>query len=126
MVAPVCQSGDQLELTCTTSGVIQTWQLVSNPESGAVTQLQQVSSAGSSGLDSGPRIINSITFNSSRLSSQGSSPLISRMTVNPVSEGLNGSEVNCVDTLASESATTTILIIRGKAMKSGLPAWVFF
>ena len=110
VVAPVCQARDQLELTCTTSGVLQQWQLI---KSGEVTQLLQVSPAGSTGVQSEPLIIDSVMFTASRLSSQGSSPLISRMTIRPVSEGLNGSEVNCVDTLASESARTTILIIGG-------------
>ena len=114
MVAPVCQAGNQLELTCTSSGVLQTWLLIINPESGAVTPLQQVSSIGSTGVGTEPQIINStIAFTFLRLTSQGSIPLTSRMIINPVTEGLNGSQVNCVDTLASESAMTTIYIIRG-------------
>ena len=114
MVA-VCQSESQLEVICSTSNVLHTWQLVVNPDSGAFTQLRQVSSIGSTGVDSTPLIINStimITF--VRLSSQGSSSLISRMMINPVTEGLNGSRVNCVDDTSSESATTTILIIEGR------------
>ena len=120
VVALVCQVRDQLELTCGISAaggfsvLLQQWQLVANSESGAVTQLQLVSSAGTTGVNSDTLIINSVTFTVSRLSIEGSSPLISRMTVNPVSEGLNGSEVNCVDTLTSESARTTILIIGGR------------
>lgn len=113
VVAPTCQAGDQLELTCDTSGVLQRWQLIANPESGAVTQLQQVSSAGSTGVQSEPLVIESVMFTASRLSGQGSLPLVSRMIINPVSEGLNGSEVNCVDTLADETARTMILIIGG-------------
>ena len=111
-VAAVCQAGYQLEVICSTPSVLHTWQLIANPESGAVTPLRQVSSVGSPGVESEPIIINSttmITF--SRLSS---SPLTSRMTINPVSEGLNGSRVNCVDGETSESATTTILIIGGR------------
>ena len=117
MIAPVCQIGDQLELMCTTSGVLvlQSWQLISNPESGRMlVQLQQISSAGSSGVDSGPITINSTTFNSSRLSGPGNLPLITRMIISPVAKGLNGSQVRCVNALASEqSATTTIVVIGG-------------
>ena len=115
VVAPVCSDGDRLELTCTTSGKLHTWQLIVNPENG-VAAMKQVSSIGSTGVDSQPLIINStimITF--SRLSRQGISPLISRMTVNPVTEGLNSSQVNCVNTqVSSESARTTIYIIGGR------------
>ena len=40
--------------------------------------------------------------------------MISMMTISLVSEDLNGSEVSCVDTLASESARTTIFIVGGR------------
>jgi hypothetical protein len=52
-----------------------------------------------------------ITF--SRLSGQGSSPLVSRTVVNPVSSGLDGTMVNCLEGISSidSVATTTIRII---------------
>ena len=52
-----------------------------------------------------------ITF--SRLSSQGSSPLVSRTVVSPVSRDLNGTVVNCFEGISSTDsvATTTIGII---------------
>ena len=55
--------------------------------------------------------VNSITFIFSRISAAGSLPLISRLVINPVSDGLNGIEVNCTDALASNSASTYIRVI---------------
>ena len=114
VVAPVCQAGDQLELTCTTSGQLHSWQLIANPGSGAATSLRSISSLGSTGVDAEPVVINSVMFTFSRLSGQSSSLLISRMTVSGVSQSLNGSQVRCAMMPNDESATTTILIIGGK------------
>ena len=50
-VAPVCQIGDQLELTCNTSNTLHRWQFTAIPESGsAVNYTRLVSSVGSSGV----------------------------------------------------------------------------
>ena len=110
--APVCQAGDQLELTCSLSGTFLRWQFTAVRESGVPeTYMRTVSSGGTGGVSS-PFIINStieITF--VRLSTQ---PLTSRMTISSVSEGLNGVRVNCIDVAISESAATTIRIIGGR------------
>ena len=72
--------------------------------------MRTVSSVGSSGVDSQPIAINrTIMITFSRLSTQNELPLISRMLINSVSEGLNGVQVECV--AAPEVATTTIHII---------------
>ena len=113
VVAPVCQAGDQLELTCTTSGQSHSWQLIANPGSGAATSLRSVSSLGSTGVDAEPVVINSVMFTFSRLPGPGSLPLMSKMTISGVSQSLNGSQVNCVES-EEESAMATILIIGGK------------
>ena len=122
-IAPVCQAGDQLELTCSTQGELQTWQFVAISESGVVfTVTRSVSSGGSAGVDSQPLIINStIAFTFSRLSTRDSLPLISRMTISHVSEGLNGTRVNCLDSITSESATTTIHIIFIRGTRTLIP-----
>ena len=114
-IAPVCQPGDQLKLTCSTLGVLHTWRFTAISESGAVmTFTRSVSSHGPIGVDSQPLIINStVRFTFSRLSSQNIFPLISRMTINPMTEGLNGTRVNCLDGITSEQAATTIHIISG-------------
>ena len=112
-VAPVCQVEDQLELTCNTSGIAHRWELTVFPENITYTT-SPVTSAGTSGTPQSLRISTSmITF--SRLSGPNISPLISRITINPVSNGLNGTMVNYLKVAyisSTESvATTTIRII---------------
>ena len=66
---------------------------------------------------SGLLTINTSTITISRLSDQGSSLLISRMVVSPVSNGLNGTVVKCFEGGSSSTepvATTTIYIIGGE------------
>ena len=110
-VAPVCQVGDQLELTCTTTGIFLRWEITVFPEN--VTHIQTpIQSIGTSGIPP-PLMISSSTLNFSRISGPNSSPLISRMVVNPVSSGLNGTVVNCFEGSSSTDtlATTTIQVI---------------
>ena len=110
-VAPVCQVGDELELTCATTGIFLRWEITVFPEN--MTHVATpVSSVGSSGIPP-PLMIGSSTFNLSRLSGPDSSPLMSRMVVNPVSSGLNGTVVNCFEGSSSTDtvATTTVQVI---------------
>ena len=115
-VAPVCQVGDQLELTCSVTGRLLRWEFTVGLENGApMTFMPAITSGGTSGVPL-PVMVNSTTFTFSRLSTQ---PLTSTMMINLVGEGLNGVQVSCVDIEASESAaTTTIFIIdvRGKKL----------
>ena len=46
--------------------------------------------------------VNSITFIFSRISVAGSLPLISMLMINPVTDELNGTLVNCTDVLLSD------------------------
>ena len=118
VVAPVCQAGDQLELMCTTSGALQTWQLTVISGAAMIYNnniMRSVQSAGPSGVaNSQPLIINfTITFTFSRLSTRDFLSLISRLSISSVSGGLNEVQVNCVDVVTFESAMTTILIVGG-------------
>ena len=116
VVAPVCEAGDQLELTCNSSSPLHTWQFTVISERGAaMTYDALIQSAGPIGvLNPQPLIVNStIIFTFSRLSTEDDLPLISRMIINNVSKGLNGVEIQCSDTRMINSATTTIHIIGG-------------
>jgi hypothetical protein len=110
-VAPVCQAGDQLELTCTSSGAFHRWEFTVFPENMTHTTLP-ITSVGTSGA-SPPLTISGSMITFSRLSGQGSSPLVSRIVVSPVTSGLNGTVVNCFEGISSidSVATTTIRII---------------
>lgn len=113
-VVPVCQAGDQLELTCIVPGAFLRWQFTVTLDDGTTTTfMPDVTAGGSSGV-SPSRMANSTTFTFSRLSTQ---PLTSRMLINPVSEGLNGVQVDCIDRATSESATTTIQIVITRGRK---------
>ena len=111
----MCQAGDQLELTCSVTGIFLRWEFsVHGTQMPFGTAI--VSAGGPSGVPP-PVVVNSTRFTFSRLSTQ---PLTSTMTVSTISEGLNGVQVNCVDIETSESATTTIRIVddtRGRQIK---------
>ena len=109
-VVPVCQAGDQLHLTCTSSGTFHRWEFTVFPESMTYPSTP-VTSAGTSGV-SQTLTISSSTITFSRLSAQDSSPLISRVVVGPVSSGLNGTVVNCFEGISwTESVATTVIRI---------------
>ena len=109
-VAPVCQEGDQLELTCnTTTGIDHQWLFTVLPENVSHTAAP-VSSIGASGIPM-PLLISGSTITFSRLSDQNVLPLISRGTISSVSGGLNGTVVSCFELDTNLVATTTIRII---------------
>ena len=110
-VAPVCQAGDQLELICTSSGTIHTWEFTIFPEN--MTYSASVISAGPSGVPP-PVTISSSMITFSRLSAQNSSPLVSRITVSSVSSGLNGTVVKCVEGISSTAIATIRIIDAGQ------------
>lgn len=99
-IAPVC-SGDQLELICNTTGRIHEWSFSSIPNTRALTSLTR----GTSYL-----MVNSVTFNFTRISVEGISPLVSRLVISPVESALNGTSVNCTDQETSETQSTTVVI----------------
>ena len=110
-VTPVCQAGDQLELTCNTTDINHRWEFSILPENMTITTTP-ITAFGASGIPRPLRIgTSTITF--SRLSGQNQSPLVSRVVISPVSSGLNGTVVKCVEGIDSTDsvATTTIRII---------------
>ena len=127
-VAPVCQAGDQLELTCSATGAFLRWEFTVIRESEPAMPFRVmpiVTSNGPSGVPP-PVTANSTRFTFSRFSAQDSTPLISMLTINPVSEGLNGVEVKCMDVeLPSESVATTIRIV-GTGGRLKFPKWQYY
>ena len=109
-IASVC-SGEHLDITCTTSGTFLRWYIrFENENSASRTYTRTLSSMGvASSVAS--LMINSTIFSFSRISTQGSLPLSSRLEISPVSEILNKTEVKCEDvTAAVNSSATTINI----------------
>ena len=107
-VAPVC-SGDQLELTCTTTGDPLQWRfrVYRRNEITAIEITRTITSTGSAMLNV---IVNSTVFNFSRISAPNSMPVTSRLVISPVSNGLNGTVMNCVDVEAGDVLSTTIIV----------------
>ena len=109
-VATVC-SGHQLELTCSTSGGTHEWSF-------SFTRSRRAIVSSLPDNQTSYLLVSSVTLNFSRVSSEGSLPLISRLLISPVSDGLNGSTVSCTDLITPESASTSINIIGNSQLQS--------
>ena len=116
VVAPVCQAGDELELTCSTNSSFVRWMFTVGNAQGVPREYQRNINS----LD-GPRQmtvieVNSTTFTTMRTSAQGVSPLISTLVINSVSNDLNGTVVHCQDVGTSTTASTTIQLFNIMSM----------
>ena len=110
-VAAVCQEGDQLELTCTSSDAVHRWEFTIFPENITHTTVPIIS-VGTSG-SSPPMTFSGSVITFSRLSGQDVLPLVSRTAVSSVRSDLNGTMVDCFEGISSINSvsTTTIRII---------------
>ena len=116
-VASVC-SGGQLELTCTTPGTILEWSFFLVPE-GEIMARRFFRSLHSGSVPATSDLkVNSITFTLSRISAEGSLPVMSRLLITPVSDDLNSTEVSCTDVVASNTSSTHIKVINESTMIS--------
>ena len=108
--AAVCQAGDALEVTCTTSDHFLTWILT---KSGSIYRITRTLS---STIRNPERVVvNSTVFTFSRMSELGSTDLVSKLVISPVSQGLNGTKIVCTEIGASAMmANTTVYIIRNE------------
>ena len=99
-------SGDQLELICaiTDSGAsaILVWNITVITVPVAISSFSPTNQTMHSTVDS-----TNITF--SRISPPNSSPLVSRLQMNPVSNHLNGTQVKCVDSLTSGTSSFVVI-----------------
>ena len=109
MVAPVCHIGEPLQLTCTASVQFIKWSILRVNDQGTHTEAQ-INSRDANQMSQIE--INSTTFIFTRYSAQGASPLVTRLSIDSVSIGLNGTIVLCSDVAnPMTSALTTIQII---------------
>ena len=100
---------DQLELMCTTSEILLSWELrYTHEQLSIITSIQYL---GESASQSYHYSLYGINFNISRLSPPMSLPLVSRLIISPANYRLNGTEVMCVDPLSGNSSSTTINVI---------------
>ena len=108
-VAPVCQAGDELQLTCSTNGTFIRWSFTVRNDQGRLQQYQRfISQDGTRQTHESVITVNSIIFTFMRTSAQGDSPLISTLVINSVNRDLNATTINCEDAETSMTASTTI------------------
>jgi hypothetical protein len=112
-VAPVCRVGYPLQLTCTASAQFIKWSILQVNDQG--TLVEPTTSVQINLRDDNQMaqiVVNSSTFTFTRTSTQRVLPLISTLSIDSVSIGLNGIVVNCSDVANPTTlASTTIQII---------------
>ena len=101
----VCE-GEELSLTCSTNLIILSWKTspLQNDQGPALTFMRSISSVGAS-QQASTLMVNSTFFNVSRVSDQDELPLVSRLVINPVSVGMNGTRVNCTERAVNNENT---------------------
>ena len=110
MVAPVCRVGDPLNLTCTASVDFISWSIFRANEQGKAINDELINSIDDNQMSQ--TVVNSAMFTFARTSAQGATPLISTLSIDNVSIGLNGTVVRCMEAgNMMSSASTTIQII---------------
>ena len=115
-VAPVCRVGDHIEITCTATVENVEWSVFHVNEQATVEQIVSdvLILSTSSNNQRTSVTVDSVTFTFMRTSQQGAnSPLISTLSIDSVSVGLNGTEVRCADLAnpMTSASNTTIQII---------------
>ena len=112
-VAPVCQVGDPLQLTCTASVQFIKWSILQVNDQGKLegpTTSVQINSLDDNQISQ--RVVNSSMFTFTRTSTERILPLVSTLSIDSVSIGLNGTVVNCSNVSNPMiSASTTIQIV---------------
>ena len=111
-VAPVCHVGDTLNLTCTAYIEFIGWSFTVVNQQGRDEEITRLSYYGGPVNQSLLIKVNSTTFSLRRISARFALPYISTLSIDSVSIGLNGTEVNCMNAInLMVSASTTIQII---------------
>ena len=109
-VAPVCRVGDPLQLTCTASVQFIKWRFLQQGTMEEITNPVNIDARDANQMKQ--ILVQSATFTFTRTSACEASPLISRLFIDSVNIGLNGTVVQCSDVANSMiSASTTIQII---------------
>ena len=109
--ALVCQIGDPLELTCSTTGSFLRWTLTVSNEQGTPQEYQRNINSQDGSWQTSEVIVNSTTFTFMRTSDQDSLPLVSTLVVSFVGRDLNGVVLYCTDVGASVTSVTTIRLL---------------
>ena len=111
-VAPVCHVGDPLQLTCITSVDFLEWHMRVISEQGRLEEITAFSNLRDMTQQPTLVVVNDTSFTFMRISARNATPLVSTLSINSTSIGLNGTVVHCMDpNNLMTSASTTIHII---------------
>ena len=112
-VAPVCNIGDPLQLTCIASVEFMRWSVLRFNEQGILEKITNDVTVNSRDPynQMTPAVVNSATFTFIRSSAQEDSPLISTLSIDSVNIGLNGTIVQCMDVANPTTLASTIIQI---------------
>ena len=109
-VAPVCHVGDPLQLTCTASVEFLRWNVLRVNEQGDLVDVINSETINSRDMvQMRDTTLNSATLTFMRISAQGTSPLISALSIDSVSIDLNGTVVRCSDVANPMSSALTAI-----------------
>ena len=108
----MCHVGDPLELTCTASVEFMRWTILQFNEQRILEQVTNAQINARDSMQISQIEVDSATLTFMRTSTQFASPLISTLSIDSVSIGLNGKMVRCSDVSnPMSSASATIYII---------------
>ena len=116
----VCGVGERAEVTCTTTEQVLRWQITVPGENGRTDTRHQ--SYDSLSQSTTPLEINSSMITFTRTSVQRRLPLTSRLEIDHVSAGLNGTVINCTEVglnLMNPDTAETVLLILGQDFANG-------
>jgi hypothetical protein len=109
-VAPVCQIGDPLELTCSSTGSFIRWMITVSNEQGVPQEYRRSITSQDGSRQVSMIEVNSTDFTFMRTSDQGMLPLVSTLAIDSVNRYLNGTEVYCSDVATLATTSTTIYL----------------
>lgn len=109
----VVYSGHHLELTCATTGQVLRWKFALINENGTNHTYfeQSLQYLGSADLQLFNRTFNSSVFFINRTSGANVLPVMSRLSIIPVTNALNQTVIYCEDVATRMSSSTTINVI---------------
>ena len=120
MKASVCP-GDQLLLICNTSTSLQQWNIMDANTGMMYTRYITLSSSGTSGHFT-PHQIQSFTFNFAVISTPGTLPLISTLSVDGVTAYLNASVIGCLESDTGIRLITNVHVFGSNPFESRVHA----
>ena len=118
VIAPVCHVGDRLEVTCnSTIATFLRWRISLLDEQQQDRNIERNINSDDLGAQTSNNTVNFTSFKFTRTSTQGVSPLVSKLTIINVTNNLNGTRVYCEEVDGSMSAyfTTIIVVVTGNS-----------